>query len=151
VTKTFKLNYDKQAVVTWIRNPGPAVERGASSPINPALPRGTRVAILQGNYRFLCDCPGCDIRKAGGVDAAIAGDNFTAAELEHIADSDSRRAALDSWVSRHIGYKKWYADLARADDLVTNSHLEALGLIEQEGMHGMQALFSRNWPCAMRV
>jgi hypothetical protein len=33
VTKTFKLNYDKQAVVTWIRNPGPAVERGASSPM----------------------------------------------------------------------------------------------------------------------
>jgi len=109
--------------------------------INPALPRATRVAILQRNYRFLCDCPGCDIRKAGGVDAAIAGDNFTAAELEHIADSDSRRAALDSWVSRHIGYRKWYADLARADDLVTNSHLEALGLIEQEGMHGMQPLF----------
>ena len=106
--------------------------------LNPALPRATRVAILQKNYRFLCDCPWCNIRKAGD---AVEDDNFTAAELKLIEDSDQRRAALGSWVSRHLGYKKWYADLARPDDLVITSHLEALALIEQEGMHGMQLLF----------
>jgi len=106
--------------------------------LDPALPRATRVAILQKNYRFLCDCPWCNIRKGGGV---VEDDNFTAAELKLIEDSDQRRAALGSWVSRHLGYKKWYADLARPDDLVITSHLEALALIEQEGMHGMQPLF----------
>jgi hypothetical protein len=106
--------------------------------LNPALPRATRNVILQKNHRFLCDCPWCGIHKASGIGTAV---DFTPAELKLIADSDQRRAALGSWVSRHIGYRKWYADLARADDLVINSHLEALALIEKEGMHGMQPLF----------
>ena len=106
--------------------------------LDPALPRATRIAILQKNYRFLCDCPWCNIRKAGGV---VEDDSFTAVELKLIADSDQRRTVLGTWLSRHLGYKKWYADLARPDDFVITSHLEALALIEQEGMQGMQPLF----------
>ena len=106
--------------------------------LDPALPRATRIAILQKNYRFLCDCPWCNVRKAGSV---IEDDDFTAAELKLISDSDQRRAALGSWISTHLGYRKWYADLARPDDLVITSHLEALALMEREGMQGMQPIF----------
>ncbi|KAF8970465.1 hypothetical protein BDZ97DRAFT_1791564 [Flammula alnicola] len=106
--------------------------------LEPALPRETRVAHLQKNYRFECDCPWCNIRQSSTNDLQPS---FTPDELEQIAESDRRRALLGTWIFTHPGYKKWSTDLARTDDLVISSHLEALELIEQEGMHGLQNLF----------
>ncbi|KAF4616771.1 hypothetical protein D9613_008648 [Agrocybe pediades] len=97
--------------------------------VNPALPRQTRLDILEKNYRFTCDCPWCNVGHS------------TPQELAQIAASDRDRALLGTWIFTHPGYKKWCRDLARADDVVISSYLEALSLSEKEGMHGLQNLF----------
>lgn len=55
--------------------------------------------------------------------------------------SDAARVALSDWMYTRPGYTKWAMDLCRADDAVVRSHSEALELIEQEGMQGMQNIF----------
>ncbi|KDR68442.1 hypothetical protein GALMADRAFT_257170 [Galerina marginata CBS 339.88] len=107
--------------------------------INPALPRETRISILQKNYRFTCDCPWCNIRQS--LDPRVKQSDFTLDELTQIATSDANRAQLGTWIFTHPGYKKWSTDLARTDDVVISSHIEALALIEKEGMQGLQNLF----------
>ncbi|KAF9484831.1 SET domain-containing protein [Pholiota conissans] len=118
--------------------------------LEPALPREKRISHLQKNYRFTCDCPWCDIRgfvtthaEEPESSSAVADNErpFTDAEVQQIADSDERRYLLGHWVFTHLGYKKWSTDLARKDDMVIKSHLEALELIRIEGMEGLQNLF----------
>lgn len=111
--------------------------------VNPALPRETRMSILSKNYRFTCDCPWCNIRQSPAVNTELESkaEEFTPEELDRIAASDRDRALLGTWIFTRPGYKKWSTDLARADDLVISSHLEALSLIEKEGMQGLQNLF----------
>ncbi|PPR03302.1 hypothetical protein CVT26_008132 [Gymnopilus dilepis] len=115
--------------------------------VNPALPRATRMSILQKNYRFRCDCPWCNIRRVPcpnpdqGSESAGTEEDFTPSELAQIASSDADRAALGSWIYTHPGYTKWWSDIARPDSLVISSHLSALSLIEKEGLHGLQNLF----------
>lgn len=70
--------------------------------LDPTLPRATRIAILQKNYRFLCDRPWCNIRKTGG---AVDDDNLTTAELKLIADSDQRRPALERGCQGTLGIR----------------------------------------------
>lgn len=106
--------------------------------LEPGLPRQQRIAHLEKNYRFTCDCPWCNIR---GSDISNSKTDFTPAELAQIAASDARRAQLAIWIFTHPGYKKWSRDLARADDIVIANHLEALALIEHEGMQGLKNLF----------
>ncbi|KAF8882159.1 hypothetical protein CPB84DRAFT_1791070 [Gymnopilus junonius] len=118
----------------------PAGEEICKTYINPALPRETRMGILRKNYRFTCDCPWCDIRQSAHLNLPEP-EEFTPEELDRIAASDRDRATLGTWVFTHPGYKKWSTDLARADDLVISSHLEALSLIDKEGMQGLQNLF----------
>ena len=116
--------------------------------IDPVLPRATRVAILLKNYRFSCDCPWCHVRhpessnnnaNARPPDEKLA---FSPMELAQIAASDNNRALLLEWVFTHPGYLKWSTDLCRPDDLVISAHLEALKLIDKEGLQGLQNLFT---------
>ncbi|KAF9012555.1 hypothetical protein BDQ17DRAFT_1344148 [Cyathus striatus] len=74
--------------------------------VDPTLPRAKRIAFLQKNYGFTCDCP-----------------------------------LLQNWFGLHVSYTKWLRDLCRPDDSVISSHLEALELVEQEGLHGLQSIF----------
>ena len=121
--------------------------------IDPVLPRATRVATLLKNYRFLCDCPWCDVHhhhyqpeSSDNNDAVTTPSNekpaFSPAELAQIAASDNNRALLVKWIFTHPGYLKWSTDLCRPDDLVINAHLEALALIDKEGLQGLQNLFT---------
>ena len=117
--------------------------------IDPLLPRATRVAILLKNYRFTCDCPWCDVRhqpKSSDKDdaATLSNENpaFNSVELSQIAASDNNRALLVKWIFTHPGYLKWSTDLCRSDDLVITAHLEALALIDKEGLQGLQNLFT---------
>lgn len=87
-------------------------------------PRAIRMAKLQRSYGFSCDCPYCTLPTP-----------------EAIARSDAARAELRDWRNTHPTYMKWSKDLCRADDTVIQSHLRALELIDQEGMHGMQGIF----------
>jgi hypothetical protein len=75
--------------------------------------------------------------------AALPNENtdFTPVELAQIAASDNNRALLVKWIFTHPGYLKWSTDLCRPDDLVITSHLEALALIDKEGLQGLQSLF----------
>lgn len=92
--------------------------------VDPSLPRSERIAHLQENYGFTCDCQWCNLPT-------------TSSSL----DSDATRAALRIRLLTHPSYPKWSTDLARADDVVLNSHFDALQLIEQEGMHGLQGIY----------
>ncbi|EDR00592.1 uncharacterized protein LACBIDRAFT_313272 [Laccaria bicolor S238N-H82] len=92
--------------------------------VDPSLPRSQRIAHLQENYGFTCDCQWCNLPT-------------TSSSL----DSDATRAALRIRLLTHPSYPKWSTDLARADDVVLNSHFDALQLIEQEGMHGLQGIY----------
>ena len=127
--------------------------------IDPVLPRATRVATLLKNYRFFCDCPWCDVRFHHPSQRPESSDNnlnnsidvttpsnekpaFSPVELAQIATSDNNRALLVKWIFTHPGYFKWSTDLCRPDDLVINAHLEALALIDKEGLQGLQILFT---------
>ncbi|PPQ89261.1 hypothetical protein CVT25_001345 [Psilocybe cyanescens] len=110
--------------------------------INPMFSREKRMETLLNNYRFSCDCPWCDIRS--GEQCQIDHDlPFTADEQASIEASDRDRALLGTWIFTHPGYQKWSTDLSRTDDVIITSHLEALALIDKEGMHGLQNLFIR--------
>ena len=63
-------------------------------------------------------------------------------ELIQVAASDNNRAQLVKWIFTHPGYLKWSTDLCRPDDLVIAAHLEALALIDKEGLQGLQNLFT---------
>ena len=67
---------------------------------------------------------------------------FSPKELAQIATSDNNRGLLVKWIFTHPGYFKWSTDLCRPDDLVINAHLEALALIDKEGLQGLQNLFT---------
>ena len=67
---------------------------------------------------------------------------FSSSELSQITVSDNNRALLLKWIFTHPGYLKWSTDLCRPDDLVINAHLEALALIDKEGLQGLQNLFT---------
>jgi len=112
--------------------------------IDPVLPRATRVATLLKNYRFSCDCPWCNVyHLASDNDSRTNKDPvFDQEELAQIAASDNNRALLVKWVFTHPGYLKWSTDLCRPDDLVIAAHLEALALIDKEGLQGLQSLFT---------
>ena len=67
---------------------------------------------------------------------------FSPVELAQIAASDNNRSLLVKWIFTHPGYLKWSTDLCRPDDLVITAHLEALALIDKEGLQGLQNLFT---------
>ena len=67
---------------------------------------------------------------------------FSPVELGQIATSDNNRSLLVKWIFTHPGYLKWSTDLCRPDDLVITAHLEALALIDKEGLQGLQNLFT---------
>ena len=77
---------------------------------------------------------------------------FSPVELSQIAASDHNRALLVEWPFTHPRYLKWSTNLCRPDDLVITAHLEALALIDKEGLQGLQneltmCLFcSMTWP-----
>jgi len=75
-------------------------------------------------YGFHCECAYCDLP-----------------DDQAVAHSDRSRAKLCDWGHTNPGYLKWSTDLCRADDVVIKSHQEALALIEQEGVYGLQCLF----------
>ena len=116
--------------------------------IDPVLPRATRVATLLKNYRFSCDCPWCNVvhHSSDNDDSTSNGSTnnlvFSSRELAQIAASDNNRALLVKWIFTHPGYLKWSTDLCRPDDLVITAHLEALSLIDKEGLQGLQNLFT---------
>jgi hypothetical protein len=112
--------------------------------IDPIQPRATRVATLLKNYRFSCDCPWCDLHHSADNKSSTSNENpiFNPQQLTQIAASDNNRALLVKWIFTHPGYLKWSTDLCRPDDLVINAHLEALALIDKEGLHGLQNLFT---------
>ncbi|KAF8806683.1 SET domain-containing protein [Phlegmacium glaucopus] len=114
--------------------------------IDPVLPRASRVATLLKNYRFSCDCPWCDVHHCSddnNDDDSTSNKDppFSSEELAQIAASDNNRALLVEWIFTHPGYLKWSTDLCRPDDLVISAHLEALALIDKEGLQGLQNLF----------
>ncbi|KAH9477849.1 SET domain-containing protein 5 [Psilocybe cubensis] len=108
--------------------------------INPIFSREKRMSILLNNYRFSCDCPWCNIRSraqpCANVDLPL-----TEEEQALVNASDKDRALLGTWIFTHPGYNKWSTDLSRKDDVIINSHMEALALLDKEGMHGLQNLF----------
>ncbi|KAF8055784.1 hypothetical protein FPV67DRAFT_797458 [Lyophyllum atratum] len=89
-------------------------------------PRDTRRARLFSHYGFMCLCPVCKL----------------APPLS--AESDAARAALRDWRHTRPAFAGWATDLCRADDFVLKSHMEALALIEQEGLQGMESAFVRD-------
>ncbi|KAF8516572.1 hypothetical protein BU17DRAFT_76629 [Hysterangium stoloniferum] len=92
--------------------------------IDPTHPQSDRVAKLQQNYRFTCDCPHCSLVLD-----------------DQVQKSNEARMQLRDWFHTHPTFTKWHTDLCRSDDTVISSHLAALDLIDQEGMHGLQGLF----------
>jgi len=86
--------------------------------------REARQEKLRRLYGFDCRCTYCDLPD----DKAIA-------------RGDLSRAKLRNWRHTNPGYLKWSTDLCRADDVIIKSHQEALDLIEQEGMYGLQCLY----------
>ena len=86
--------------------------------------REERRAHLYQNYRFTCQCPSCELPTS-----------------ELVIRSDSARKDLREWRQTHPTFWKWSRDLCRDDYTVINSHLEALQLIEQESLQGMQGIF----------
>ncbi|KAG6828846.1 hypothetical protein H0H92_006605 [Tricholoma furcatifolium] len=88
--------------------------------------RDTRRAHLLSHYRFTCLCSSC------------------ALPLHLVQESDARRAALRDWRHTRPTFTGWATDLCRTDDFVLNSHMEALELIEKEGLQGMESSFVRD-------
>lgn len=86
--------------------------------------REVRQVKLRRLYGFRCECTYCDLQD----DRAVT-------------HSDLSRARLRDWRHTNPGYLKWSIDLCRADDVVIKGHQEALELIEQEGMFGLQCLY----------
>ena len=86
--------------------------------------REIRRQKLRRLYGFHCECAYCDLP-----------------DDQAVAHSDLSRAKLRDWRHTNPGYLKWSTDLCRADDVVIKSHQEALTLIEQEGMYGLQCLY----------
>ncbi|KAF7297931.1 SET domain-containing protein [Mycena chlorophos] len=91
--------------------------------IDVLAPRDERRAELA-RYKFTCMCPHCDLPDA-----------------EAVARSDAARAELRHWRNLYTRFEPWAEDMCRADDTVINSSLRALGLVEQEGLWGMQVPF----------
>ena len=91
--------------------------------IDIVAPRDVRRKILRLDYGFTCECTYCDLPD------------------EAVAHSDLSRAKLREWYHTKPKYVKWSTDLCRADDLIIISHQEALALIEQEEMYGLQCLY----------
>ncbi|KAF8663652.1 hypothetical protein AX16_000894 [Volvariella volvacea WC 439] len=87
-------------------------------------PRATRRERLYNNFRFTCQCPYCDLTS-----------------WDQIYESDDRRQEMRSWLQTRPSFTKWSKDLCRADDVVLQSHFEALDIIEREGLHGSQLIF----------
>jgi hypothetical protein len=86
--------------------------------------REVRRKKLRRLYGFDCECSYCDLP-----------------DDQAVVYSDISRAKLRDWGHTNPGYLKWSTDLCRADDVVIKSHQEALALIEQEGIHGLQCLY----------
>jgi hypothetical protein len=89
-----------------------------------SAPREVRRERLRHLYGFDCECTCCSLP-----------------DDEAIAHSNLSRARLRDWRHTHPGYLKWSTDLCRADDVIIKSHQEALALIEQEEMYGLQCLY----------
>ena len=86
--------------------------------------REVRREKLRRLYGFHCECAYCDLP-----------------DDQAVAHSDLSRVKLRDWRHTNPGYLKWSTDLCRADDVVIKSHEEALTLIEQEGIYGLQCLY----------
>ncbi|KAF9530036.1 hypothetical protein CPB83DRAFT_905603 [Crepidotus variabilis] len=100
--------------------------------VNPLLPRAIRLKTLNKNYKFLCDCAHCNLEGKLAVSSN---------EVALVAESDANRELLATWIFTQPTYKKWSTDLCRADNLFIKSHMDALALIEKEGVYALQAIF----------
>ncbi|KAG6910419.1 hypothetical protein DXG01_010774 [Tephrocybe rancida] len=89
-------------------------------------PRHTRRAHLLSHYGFTCQCPFCALHSPLSE------------------ESDATRAALRDWRHTHPTFTGWATDICKADDFVLKSHMEALTLIEKEGLQGMESVFVRD-------
>ncbi|KAF5375551.1 hypothetical protein D9615_009159 [Tricholomella constricta] len=89
-------------------------------------PRDTRRERLLAHYGFTCMCEFCTLPPSLS------------------AESDAARAALREWRHTRPVFAGWATDLCRADDFVLKSHMQALELIEKEGLQGMESAFVRD-------
>ncbi|KAG6832082.1 hypothetical protein H0H87_002910 [Tephrocybe sp. NHM501043] len=88
--------------------------------------RDARRARLHAHHGFICHCPFCTLPSPLSE------------------ESDTARAALRDWRHTRPTFSGWATDLCKADDFVLKTHMEALALIEKEGLQGMESSFVRD-------
>ncbi|KAG6891018.1 hypothetical protein C0992_010991 [Termitomyces sp. T32_za158] len=88
--------------------------------------RDIRRARLLSHYGFTCLCSFCTLLSP------------------FLQESDATRAVLRDWRHTRPTFSGWATDLCRSDDFVLQSHMEALTLIEKEGLQGMASIFVRD-------
>ncbi|KAG6897261.1 hypothetical protein C0992_003045 [Termitomyces sp. T32_za158] len=84
--------------------------------------RHTRQAILQAQYGFICRCSYCNLPSKDAV-----------------RRSDVARMALDQFWSTLPLFEGWCLDTSLPDDMLIKLHVEALHMIEQEGLQVLDA------------
>ncbi|TFK45063.1 hypothetical protein BDQ12DRAFT_642222 [Crucibulum laeve] len=124
----FRWNVDTLSAVLYAVRPISEGEEITITYADPTRSRAERIAHLEQNYGFTCDCPYCSRPQSSSIE-------------EHINASDASRAQLGTWFALHPVFSKWMLDPCLPDDFVISSHLHALKLIEQEGMQGMEGPF----------